>query len=220
MRPGLFLDLDGTLADSLGVMRKIYDQFLAGFDRSSSQAEFDRLNGPSLLDVVKILKRDHDLVPSVEDLLSVYKNYLNTAYGEVQPSRGAGALIDSAVDEGWTVSVVSSNVSNTVVSWLKEVGFDDKISVIATGDTVARGKPAPDLYLKAIKDSGCDIASSYAVEDTLTGVRSAVGAGLATFAVVVEGAHVVEWPPGVRTIACLDQLIPVSRLHRQAMPDV
>lgn len=212
VRSGLFLDLDGTLADSLGVMRKIYDQFLSGFDRSSSQEEFDRLNGPSLLDVVKILKRDHDLKPSVEDLLSAYKKNLNVAYSEVLPNKGARELIDAAVEEGWAVSVVSSNVGETVMAWLKKVGLADKITVVATGDTVARGKPAPDLYLKAIKDSGCDASSSYAVEDTLTGVRSAVGASLNTFAIVSEGAPVAEWPAGVRTITCLDQILPLSRL--------
>jgi HAD superfamily hydrolase (TIGR01509 family) len=217
IRPGLLLDLDGTLADSLGVMRKIYGQFLAGFDRPSSQAEFDRLNGPSLLDVVKILKRDHDLGPPVKDLLRIYKSYLNTAYVEVLPNKGARELIDAAVSEGWAVSVVSSNVKDTAVSWLEKVGLRDQISVVATGDTVARGKPAPDLYLKAIQDSGCDVALSYAVEDTLTGVRSAVDAGLTTFALAAGGGQAADWPEEVRTITCLDQLIPLLQLPGAGM---
>ncbi len=210
-RSGLFLDLDGTLADSLGVMRQIYHEFLAGFDRAGSQEEFDRLNGPSLFDVLAILKHDHKLTPTSEELLDTYKSYLEQAYSDVEPNDGAHELVQAAVDEGRKVGVVSSNVGSTVSSWLSKVGLLDKISVIATGDTVARGKPAPDLYLKALRDSGCDATASYAIEDTLTGVSSAVEAGLPTFALVTEGVRGVEWPAGVRTITGLEQLLPLSQ---------
>ena len=74
-RPGLFLDLDGTLADSLGVMREIYERFLAEFGRAGSPEEFDRLNGPSLSDVLEILKRDHYLTPSADELCESIKDF-------------------------------------------------------------------------------------------------------------------------------------------------
>ena len=210
-RPGLFLDLDGTLADSLGVMRGIYDRFLAGYDRTGSPEEFSRLNGPSLSDVLAVLKRDHNLAPSAADLLRTYKVYLREAYDHVHPNKGARELVQAAVDRGWTVCVVSSNVRDTIASWIESVGLADRISVIATVDTVARGKPAPDLYIQALHDSGCDAAVSYAVEDTPAGACSAVGAGLSTFALVAEDAPGLEWPDGVRTIECLDQLVPLLR---------
>jgi beta-phosphoglucomutase-like phosphatase (HAD superfamily) len=47
-RSGLFIDLDGTLADSLGVLRRVYFLFLREFDQEGSDAEFDRLNGPKI----------------------------------------------------------------------------------------------------------------------------------------------------------------------------
>ncbi len=210
-RPGLFLDLDGTLADSLGVMREIYERFLAEFGYVGSSEEFDRLNGPSLSDVLAILKRDYNLTPPADELLRIYKTNLRQAYAHVSPNKGARELISAAVNEGWAVSVVSSNVGDTVAAWLEAVGLADSIAVIATGDTVARGKPAPDLYIKALHDSGCTAEISLAVEDTVTGVRSAVGAGLPTFALVGEGARTIEWPAGVKTIPRLNDLIPLVR---------
>ena len=129
----------------------------------------------------------------------------------MSPNKGARELIGVAVDEGWVVSVVSSNVGDTVAAWLGAVGLADSIAVIATGDTVAKGKPAPDLYIKALRDSGCTATVSLAVEDTVIGVLSAVGAGLPAFALVSESAHRVDWPEGVKTITGLDQLIPLVR---------
>ena len=208
---GLFLDLDGTLADSLSVMREVYDRFLADFGRTGSTDEFDRINGPSLLDVLAILKRNHGLVLSADKLLYTYKVYLRDAYAHVSPNKGARELIGVAIDEGWAVNVVSSNVSETVVAWLKKVELADSITVVATSDTVSRGKPAPDLYVKALRDSGCAADVSLAVEDTVTGVRSAVGAGLRTFALVRKDSRQIDWPEGVETITGLDQLFLLVR---------
>src|SRR5271166_2066937 len=58
-RRGLFLDLDGTLADSLGVLRRVYFCFLREFNQEGSDAEFDRLNGPKLSEIVGALQKKY-----------------------------------------------------------------------------------------------------------------------------------------------------------------
>jgi phosphoglycolate phosphatase-like HAD superfamily hydrolase len=47
-RRGLFVDLDGTLADSLGLLRKVYFRFMEKFGRKGSDSEFNQpARGPS-----------------------------------------------------------------------------------------------------------------------------------------------------------------------------
>jgi beta-phosphoglucomutase-like phosphatase (HAD superfamily) len=53
---------------------------------------------------------------------------------------------------------------------------------IATGDVVARKKPAPDIYNVALKALGVDPLHAIAVEDSAIGVESAKSAGLFTVA--------------------------------------
>lgn len=55
---GLFLDLDGTLADSMPVMRETYFRFLARRGAQGSQEEFDSLAGRPLSDISVILKEE------------------------------------------------------------------------------------------------------------------------------------------------------------------
>ena len=50
--------------------------------------------------------------------------------------------------------------------------------VIAAGDDVPEKKPAPDIYLLALRALGLPAAACLAVEDTINGLRSAHGAGL------------------------------------------
>jgi beta-phosphoglucomutase-like phosphatase (HAD superfamily) len=60
-----------------------------------------------------------------------------------------------------------------------------------TGDEVTNGKPAPDPYLRAAALLGVDPVDCVAIEDSPTGVASALAAGCRTIAV----PHVVDVAP-------------------------
>ena len=68
-------------------------------------------------------------------------------------------------------------------SVLKETGWDKKFEAVVSADEVARGKPSPDVYERALELLGADAARSAAIEDSTNGLRSAVAAGLVTIAI-------------------------------------
>jgi beta-phosphoglucomutase-like phosphatase (HAD superfamily) len=53
--------------------------------------------------------------------------------------------------------------------------------VLPTLRLVISKNPKPDVYLRALEQVGADVALSYAVEDSVSGVKAAVAAGLKTF---------------------------------------
>jgi HAD superfamily hydrolase (TIGR01509 family) len=61
---------------------------------------------------------------------------------------------------------------------LDRVGVGDRFDVIVGGDQVARGKPAPDIYLRAAELLGCAPAECVALEDSGYGIRAAAAAGM------------------------------------------
>ncbi|MDN5716531.1 MAG: HAD family phosphatase [Janibacter sp.] len=73
--------------------------------------------------------------------------------------------------------------------------------LVVTGDIVTQGKPHPEPYLTAAARLGVDPAACVAIEDSPTGVRSAVAAGVPTLAV----PHVVEVP-------AIDGAVPLATL--------
>jgi len=88
-RHGLFLDLDGTLADSLTAMRGVYDRFLQEFEATPSDEEFEELNGPPLAEIIKILKNRHGLTGSFDGLQEDYLAMVLDACKNLPPSEGA-----------------------------------------------------------------------------------------------------------------------------------
>ncbi len=202
----LLLDLDGTLADSLQVMRRVYARFLGDFGRADSDAEFDSLNGPPLAEVVATLRRTHGLTPPAAQLLDRYRGLIDDHYRMVAAAEGAAALFAQARRHGWRVAVVTSNDRDRTLRWLDGVGL--AADLVVAGEDVSEGKPSPQPYLLALSRLGCDADGSVAVEDSAAGIRGALAAGVET--------HALGWeqpPPGALALARLSDLLP--RLERR-----
>lgn len=203
---GLFLDLDGTLADSLSVMRTAYDRFLAHCGACGSDAGFAAVDGPPLAGVVASLKRTHGLAASTEELTGVYMGFIVEAYDRVEPRPGAAALIDRARRAGWRTAVVTSSREALVRRWLARAGLEDAIDAVVGAESVTRGKPDPEPYRVALVRAGCGARASVAVEDSPRGAAAAVAAGMRTF-VLASPLHGPDaYPAGVRPVTGFAQV--------------
>jgi HAD superfamily hydrolase (TIGR01509 family) len=86
---------------------------------------------------------------------------------------------------------------------LARTGWSSEFAVVVSADEVARGKPAPDVYLRALGLLGADAAGSAAVEDSENGIRSAHAAGLAVIAIPNRA-----YPPDSATLALATSVLP------------
>ena len=56
----VFIDLDGTVLHTIPTLYDCYLKFLQGYGEIGSPEEFDRLNGPTLPEVILYLKERYD----------------------------------------------------------------------------------------------------------------------------------------------------------------
>jgi HAD superfamily hydrolase (TIGR01509 family) len=132
-------------------------------------------------------------------------------------------LIPGAVDAvkriaaRWPVGLASSANREVIDAVLKASGLAGVFGATVSGEEVARGKPAPDIYLEAARRLGVDADRSAAVEDSSNGLRAAAAAG--TLVVAFPNR---EFPPepdalGLAAVVLdsLDELTP-QRLERAA----
>ena len=184
---GLFVDLDGTLADSITVMRTVYSRFLERFGKAGSDTEFALLNGPPLDKLVATIAAAHQLSTPTEELLTTYRDLIEAAYKDVVPNAAARDLLETARRFGLRTGVVTSNSVNLTRAWLRRVGLMEMVDTVVGGDEVSQGKPNPLPYLLALKRTACDARESLAVEDSITGGQASIAAGLRTF--MLSDAH-------------------------------
>lgn len=207
----LLLDLDGTLARSVGVLVQVYRQFLEVRNRPATDAEFARLNGPSLREVVSILKENHQLDGAVDDLLAAYKTLVRDVYDSVEPNAGARELMEEARALDWKVCIVTSNTRDIAERWLKRVQLDQYVTDMVTGEAVTKSKPDPEIYSMALQRCAAAARDAIAVEDAPLGAASALGAGVETYVLSDTNIEPSSWPAAVHTIAVLQDVLPIVR---------
>jgi HAD superfamily hydrolase (TIGR01509 family) len=201
MNKGLFLDLDGTLADSIGVLQQVYFSFLTERGAEGSIEEFRRLNGLPLKTVIQRMKEIHCLSESSSELMATYHRLVREAHGSAPAAAEASTVLERAQARGWKVAIVTSSPRCLALAWIGRVGFDAYVDAVVGGDDVCFGKPSPEPYNVAVAKLGCTASQSLAVEDSLLGAQSALAAGLTT-SVIADPEDGADWPQEVQIIGC------------------
>jgi HAD superfamily hydrolase (TIGR01509 family) len=98
-------------------------------------------------------------------------------------------LIDGAADAvrrlaaEFRLAVASSSNRPLIEAVLETAGIADAFAVTVSSEEVARGKPAPDVYLEAARRLGVPPAGCLVIEDSERGVQAARAAGMRCVAI-------------------------------------
>ena len=194
---GLLIDFDGTLADTLPGLRSVYAQFLSDHRGVPTDAEFDRLNGIPMVEIVAALKVEHEIAADSTALERDYLDRVANAYEKSRPSAGALDLLRYARERGYRIAVVTSGVREIVQVWLERNQLADLVLAVIEGKDVPEGKPSPAPYQLALERLGARACDSVAIEDSPIGAQSAVAAGVTTYVLAVQQKSDHESWPGV-----------------------
>ena len=102
---------------------------------------------------------------------------------------GVKELIKTARDLGMGVAVASSGSPEKIAHNLESSGLGGEVplELIVSAKYVKRGKPAPDVYVEALRRLGCEDAGvAVVVEDAVNGLKAAKAAGCFTVAVTTS----------------------------------
>ncbi|HUL73722.1 MAG TPA: HAD family phosphatase [Vicinamibacterales bacterium] len=122
---------------------------------------------------------------------------------------GATELLDFLNARRVPVALATSSDREFTQFTLVAAGLADRLLLRVTGEEVARGKPAPDIYREAARRLGVPGSSCVACEDSEAGTLSASGAGMR---VLLVPDIQPPSPAAVRTAAAV-----LSSLH-EAVP--
>ena len=96
----------------------------------------------------------------------------------IRKKTGLTELLDFLGAQDIAIAVATSTEADDAAFTLRSAGLDTRFSVIVTGDQVAHGKPAPDIYLEAARRLRVAPAECVALEDSEAGILAAGRAGM------------------------------------------
>lgn len=187
----VFFDFDGLICDSERAARRSWEELYAESGVDFTDELWGRMMGNSAGEAVAIgdlaLRRGSGVSPAELTRRRARKNALVAA----EPLRpGVEECLEEVARAGALAAVVSSSGLPWVGGHLQRLGIRERFAFLITGELAERHKPAPDLYLLALRRARVEPESALAIEDSVAGVRAARAAGLRCVAVPgAAGGH-------------------------------
>lgn len=185
----VIFDCDGVLVDSEPVANRMLAQMLRelGLDLTQEQI-FESFVGYSLPHVLRVIEGLLGRAPPETFLRDLQARTFEAFRSELRVMPGIEAALDRLAVP---FCVASSGDHEKMRTTLGITGLWPRFAGrIFSVTQVARGKPAPDVYLYAARQLGAEPSACVVVEDTPPGVQAGVAAGMTVFGYC---AHTPEW---------------------------
>jgi pseudouridine-5'-monophosphatase len=184
MITAVLFDFDGLLVDSEPLQEAAWHRFVARYDRVLEPDLMRRMFGLRLLESAALVREELGLPLSVEQVMEERDaEFLASLPGALRAMPEAGATVAAMSELRLRTALATSGHQRYITIALRELGLTNAFDAIVTGDMVARGKPAPDIFLRAAELLGVPPAECVVVEDAPHGIAAARAAGM--FAVAV-----------------------------------
>jgi len=183
MIEAVIFDLDGVLIDSEHVWDEVRQQLAE--ERGghwSDNASRDMMGMSSLewsrymRDVVGLDEKPDEI--SAEVVRRLEKRY----HAELPLIPGALGAVERLAAR-WPLGLASSSNRELIDLVLAESGLGRSFQASVSSEEVARGKPAPDVFLEAARRLDVDPTRCAAIEDSENGIHAAKAAGMRTIAI-------------------------------------
>jgi HAD superfamily hydrolase (TIGR01509 family) len=176
-------DLDGVLLDS----EQVWDQVREQLARERGGRWHDRAQGDmmgmSSTEWSNYMSDVIGLAEPPEEINREVVSRLATRYRRHLPAiPGAHDAVERLAAR-WPLGLASSSNRELIDLVLELLGVRHLFAATVSSEEVARGKPAPDVYLEAAQRLGVDPTKTAAVEDSHNGILAAKAAGMRVLAI-------------------------------------
>jgi HAD superfamily hydrolase (TIGR01509 family) len=180
----VIFDLDGVLADSEPWWNEIDAKLLGEYGVSYRGEHHRDVLGVSYQLAVEFYKNAFGLSAPVEELMRRRGEIATEFFADrVGLFPSVKATLEQLRAMGIRLAVATSSVSASARPFLNRHELTPFFDVIITGDEIERGKPFPDIYLRAAEKLSIPVADCLVIEDSLSGVAAAKDAKMRVAAI-------------------------------------
>ncbi|MEU0796533.1 HAD family phosphatase [Amycolatopsis sp. NPDC005961] len=177
----VIFDLDGVLVDSERIWDEVRRAVVAEHGGTWREEATRAQQGMSTPEWARYLVEELGAKLSPPEIATVVVKRMAARYAEEPPLIPGAVEVVRQVSARWPVAIASSSPVILIKGFLDVTGLP--VGAAVSSEQVGAGKPAPDVYLRAAELLGVAPERCAAVEDTTNGLKSALAAGMAVYAV-------------------------------------
>lgn len=180
----ILFDLDGTLANTDPLHCEVFRQLLEPYGLAIDEAFYQtRISGRTNQALLR------DLFPDwSEDQVEAFAEHKEAqfraiAQDKLQPLPGIVALLDRLDVLGIRRAVVTNAPRINAEFMLEAIALSDRFETLVLGQELPRAKPDPLPYQEALRRLAIAPEDALVFEDSATGIRAGLAAGITTIGV-------------------------------------
>jgi len=175
----VFLDMDGTLVDSIPFHQEAWLRFLGNHGIHLRPEEFHAQNHGTIHEMIRrFFPHEHSREKRIElgeekeiTFRNIYKSHLK----EIE---GLTSFLEQLKGLGISIHLSTMGDQNNIDFTLDGLGIRSHFLTITGGHEVLKGKPDPEIFIKSLEKAGIKPDKAMVFEDSGGGIRSAKAAGL------------------------------------------
>jgi HAD superfamily hydrolase (TIGR01509 family) len=202
MIDAVVFDLDGVLIDSEHVWDEERQQLAEERGGRWNENASRDMMGMSSLEWSRYMHDVVGLTEEPEEISAEVVRRLTDRYGRELPLIAGAEQAVERIAERWPLALASSSNRELIDLVLESSGLGRCFEASVSSEEVARGKPAPDVFLEAARRLDAEPTRCAAVEDSENGILAAKAAGMRTIAIPNQ-----QYPPHDDSLAAADAVL-------------
>lgn len=204
----VIFDMDGVIIDSEGLWRQAQKEALAGWRAEVSDEECELLTKGKRLDEIARTWCEHCRLEADPALIeaAIRLRIIELISREGKAIEGVYDVMTYFREAGYRIALATSSSYEIVHAVLEKLSIGHYFEVICSADDERYGKPHPAVYLSALRKLGLAASQCIVVEDSLSGYRAALSAGLKTL-VVSPARHHASFKDAIGRYASMHALL-------------
>jgi HAD superfamily hydrolase (TIGR01509 family) len=176
-------DLDGVIVDSEQVWDAVRQDYTRNVGGTYTEEATRAMMGMSSTEWSRYMARSLGVPGTPEGINADIVALMLERYGQAPPVIPGAVDAVRRIGARWPLAIASSSNPELIEAVLRSADLESLFETAVSSEEVARGKPAPDVYLEAARRLGVEPVRCAAVEDSQAGIRSAKSAGMRVVAV-------------------------------------
>lgn len=194
----IVFDMEGVLMDSEGYWTLAREAFAAAHGRRWTLDDQRQVMGRNTVEWARIMRERLALDLTLEAIIDEVIALVIGHYDAQFPARPGALEAVRRAAARYPVALASGSPTAVIDYVMQRCGLANVFSAIVYGDTIAKGKPAPDIYNEALRRLNVPAARALGIEDSANGVRALHNAGMWIIAAPSPGFSL---PPDVLALA-------------------
>ncbi len=205
MIKAVIFDMDGLMIDSEEISYTCYNSLLEKENLTLSKELYTQFLGKSVENGFHLIEKNYHIQIDIEQALMNFREIMQRIVDEkgVALKKGLIELLQYLQEHHYQTIIATSSNLIRVHQLLDDKVFE-RFDDIICGDEVTKGKPDPEIFLKACQKLGVEPSEALVLEDSEAGIQAAYNASIPV--ICIPDMKYPETPYQEMTTRILDSL--------------